>query len=213
MTVADQLLADFGSLTVAYDARVLRPRAWTIAQSIWCADLLRTLPDGPVLELCAGVGHIGLAAVADSRRALVLVDADPAACALARRNVAAADMANRVDVRQGRIGEVPAPTEKFALVIADPPWVRSDGIAGFPADPPMAIDGGADGLEIARRCCDAIDANLIDGGAAVLQLGSPDQANAIADHLAATSALRISESRSYDRGTLVHLSRPRVTCH
>ena len=207
MTVADQMLADFGELTVVYDAQVLCPRPWTIAQSTWCADILRTAPEGPVLELCAGVGHIGLAAVADGRRELVLVDLNPVACSLARRNIAAAVMCHRVEVREGAMDEVLAPGEKFAHVIADPPWVPTEGIGEFPEDPTLAIDGGADGLAVARTCCAVIETHLAEGGSAVMQLGSRAQAAAIADYLEVTSTLRVRETRSYDGGVLVLLTR------
>ena len=38
-----------GRLDFAYDDRVLRPRAWTAAQSQWAAELLVDAPAGPVL--------------------------------------------------------------------------------------------------------------------------------------------------------------------
>ena len=76
----------FGTLTIAYDDRVLRPREWTAAQSDWAADLMTAAPGGTVLELCAGAGHIGLLAVASSGRRLLCVDANPVACDYARAN-------------------------------------------------------------------------------------------------------------------------------
>ena len=42
---------DFGGLRIAFDQRVLRPRAWTENQSLWAAELLPSLPPGTVLEL------------------------------------------------------------------------------------------------------------------------------------------------------------------
>ena len=90
---------DFGGLTITFDDRVLRPRDWTLAQSTWAAELLATAPAGPVLELFAGVGHIGLAAVASTDRELVMVDLNPAAVELARCNIDTAGLASRVTVR------------------------------------------------------------------------------------------------------------------
>ena len=65
---------EFGSLSIQFDDRVLRPRRWTTAQSAWASALLDGAPEGPVLELCAGVGHIGLLAMTGQSRPLVLVD-------------------------------------------------------------------------------------------------------------------------------------------
>ena len=68
---------DFGGLSIRYDERVLEPRPWTTSQSRWAAELLRDTPPGPLLELCAGAGHIGLLAVAYQPRDLVMVDISP----------------------------------------------------------------------------------------------------------------------------------------
>lgn len=199
----------FGDLDVAFDDDVLRPRPWTLAQSTWAADLLRDAGPGPVLELFAGVGHIGLAAVVDGVRELVLVDLNPAACALARLNAEAADMAARVEVREGRIDEVLGADELFPLIIADPPWVPSDGIDAFPEDPVIAIDGGPDGLDLARTACAVIVRHLAPGGSAVLQIGTIAQAAALRDHLVheLASDVRVVETRSHERGVLVQLTR------
>ena len=199
----------FGGLDIAFDDRVLRPRAWTIAQSTWAADLLATAAGGPVLELFAGVGHIGLAAVAGTDRPLVRVDLNPAACELARRNVEVAGHGAAVEVREGRIDQVLGPDETFPLVIADPPWVPTAGTAEFPEDPEIAIDGGADGLDLARTTCEVIDRHLQVGGSAILQLGSQEQVEAISDfvHDRRASDLRVGEVRPFDRGVLARLTR------
>jgi methylase of polypeptide subunit release factors len=199
---------DFDGLDIAFDDRVLRPRQWTLAQSRWAAELMRDAPDGPVLELFAGVGHIGLAAVAGSERELVMVDLNPVAVELARQNVAAAGMASRVTVREGRIDQVLAPDERFAVVVADPPWVPSAGIGEFPDDPAIAIDGGDDGLDLARTCCDVVARHLAPGGTAILQIGTADQADILEQHLRATGlALTRGETRVFERGVLVELVR------
>lgn len=199
---------DFGGLGIAFDDRVLRPRPWTLAQSQWVADLLVDAPPGPVLELFAGVGHIGLAAVAGTERELVMVDLNPAAVELARHNVASAGMSSRVTVREGRIDEVLRPGEQFAVVVADPPWVPSGGIEEFPDDPAIAIDGGDDGLDLARTCCDVVARHLAPGGTAILQIGTTDQADAIERHLLDTAAgLGRGETRVFERGVLVELVR------
>lgn len=200
---------DFDGLAIEFDDRVLRPRGWTLAQSRWAADVAATAPAGPVLELFAGVGHIGLAAVRDSDRELVMVDLNPAAVELARRNVEAAGMASRVTVRHGRIDEALQAHEHFAVVVADPPWVPSAGIDEFPDDPSIAIDGGGDGLDLARTCCDVIDRHLAPGGTAILQIGTVEQADTLDAHLERTgSGLRRRGTRTFERGVLVELVRP-----
>ena len=205
----------FGHLPIIFDARVLRPRPWTVAQSRWAAELLGTIPGRHrVLELCAGAGHIGLLAVAlaDARSAdghlLVSVDVNPAATEFVRRNAQAAGLGARVDARVGSLSEVLAPDERFDLVIADPPWVPSGLVARHPDDPVSAIDGGPDGLELVRSCLDVVSEHLADGGAAVLQVG-PDQTPAVASYVEADPALRLRvvEERVVEEGGLMHLAR------
>ena len=198
----------FGPLAIAFDERVLRPREWTAAQSQWAADLMAAAPDGPVLELCAGAGHIGLLAVARSGRALVCVDANPVACDFARANAVHAGMADRVEVREGRLETALAPDEQFPVVIADPPWVQSDQTSQFPEDPLAAIDGGADGLDVARACLSVIAAHLAPGGSAVLQLGTQAQADVLRGEPCFTDGrLVLAEVRQEERGVLVRLDR------
>ena len=200
---------EFAGLELSFDDRVLRPRLWTIAQSTWAAELLQDAPPGPVLELFAGVGHIGLAALAGSGRHLVMVDLNPVACEFARGNIDAAGAGSRAEIREGRIDEVLDAEETFALVIADPPWVPTSGVEQFPDDPTIAIDGGEDGLDLARVCCDVIDRHLHANGSAILQLGSTDQADQLQHHLTDVlgSGLRVVETRAFERGVLVRLSR------
>lgn len=202
-------MIEFGPLQIEYDDRVLRPRPWTARQSEWAADLIARAPDGPVLELCAGAGHIGLLAVTHQPRPLVCVDADPAACAFARANAARAGLTDRVEVRQGDLEAVLDAGERFAVVIADPPWVPSSDTGRFPEDPLPAIDGGADGMGPARACVRVIDRHLAPGGSAVLQLGTEEQAAVIAAEL--PGGLAAVDVRAWPgEGTLVLLERTPV---
>ena len=197
-------LADFEGLAIEYDQRVLEPRPWTAEQSRWAAELIRLAPPGPVLELCSGVGHIGLLAVTLSPRRLVCVDADPTACEFLRRNAANAGV--RADVRQGLMSEVLGSDEEFAVVIADPPWVSSSDVDRYPADPRTAIDGGEDGLDLVRACLDVIEHHLVVGGASVLQVG-PSQVRAVRDLVERRKDLTVRAVRDYERGALVHIDR------
>lgn len=174
---------EFGHLTVQFDEHVLQPRPWTQAQPLWAAEFADALPPGPILELCAGVGHMGLLLAALVPRDLVLIDADAHACEHARANASAADLPVRVDVRHGPIDAMIEPEERFALILADPPWVASEEMWRFPDDPPMAIDGGANGLTIARICVEVIARHLCEGGASILQLGDEAQVAGLRAHL------------------------------
>lgn len=176
-TTPEPRSARVGTLDIAYDDRVLRPRPWTAEHAAWAAEVLRDAPPGPVLELFCGAGHIGLLAVLDSRRRLVAVDVDPIACEYARFNAAAAGLAERVEVRTADLSVALAEDEQFPVVIADPPWVPSAETERYPEDPIIAIDGGPDGLELARRSLDVARQHLAPAGVMLLQLGSLEEAD------------------------------------
>jgi methylase of polypeptide subunit release factors len=198
----------FGSADVTYDDGVLEPRPWTIQQSRWAIELLGEVPDGPVLELCAGVGHIGLVVAVEAGGELVQVDVDPRACELARANAERAGVTS--DVRCGELDEALGTDECFPLVLADPPYVPSHEVADLPDDPAGAIDGGEDGLDIARTCLAVAAGHLAAGGRLVLQLASTEQAAqlrpAALDH-----QLEVVEVRAVDGGGALVLLRPART--
>lgn len=190
---ADQVVR-FGSLDIAYDDSVLTPRTWTEAQSLWAAELARSAPEGRILELCSGAGHIGLLAVLHAGRDLVAVDLNPTACSFAEQNARAAGLLDKVEIRNEALETACGPEERFPVIIADPPWVPEADTGRFPEDPLSAIDGGADGLDVARACLRVIDEHLAHGGAAVLQLGTAEQVELLRAELPPT--LVIGEVRT-----------------
>jgi release factor glutamine methyltransferase len=197
----------FGELEIAWDDRVLEPRPWTVDQSRWAAELAAEAPEGPMLELCSGAGQIGLLAVALTGRPLVCVDVNPVACDFARHNAAAAGLAHLVEVREGRLEEAVGTDERFAVVVADPPWVPRAETGRFPGDPLVAIDGGDDGLDVAWACVRVAGRHLLPGGFAVLQLGTLPQAARISDGLRDLGLVG-GEIRTGERGVLLRVDRP-----
>jgi methylase of polypeptide subunit release factors len=199
---------EFGSLSIAYDADVLRPRQWTVAQSSWAAELLARTGAGPVLELCSGVGQIGLLAVSAEPRDLVMVDANPRAAELARLNIEAAALPFAVEVRLGLMDEVMRPGERFVGVIADPPYLPSASLDRYPEDPTLAIDGGVDGLDLAWACLRVAAAHLEQDGWVLLQLATRGQAADIEARIVGEPlGLEPIEVREYERGVVQHLAR------
>lgn len=177
--------AEIGGLDIEWDTRVLRPRPWTAEQGRWAAELAEDAPPGPILELCCGAGHIGLVAARSSGRPLVQVDRDPVAAAYARRNAAAAGVTSQI--RCGSLADMLGDEERFDVVIADPPWLRTDEIGRFPDDPRGAIDGGLDGSEVVRACLDVGLAHLTPRGHLVLQIGDSAQLDAVTAYVARTA--------------------------
>jgi methylase of polypeptide subunit release factors len=135
----------------------------------------------------------------------VAVDLDPAACELTRTNAAAAGLGDRVEVREGDLGEVLAGHERFPLVVADPPWVPRAQVVRYPEDPVLAIDGGPDGLDVARLCLRVAVRHVAPGGSVVLQLGTSAQAARLSHE---SPSLAVREVRTAERGVLVRLDAP-----
>ena len=192
----------FGGLQIAHAGDLLEPRAWTIEQARWAVELHADAPAGAVLELCCGAGQIGLAVGAETKRPLVQVDVHDGACCYAALNAANAGVVS--DVRCACITSALREDERFPMILADPPYVPTDEIGLHPDDPPHAIDGGCDGLELARLCLDVAAAHLAPAGVVLLQLGGLHQAEALRAH-AEGQGLRCVETRGFgvDRAVLL----------
>jgi release factor glutamine methyltransferase len=176
----------FGPLLIRYDERVLTPRPWTVQQSYWAADICAEAEPGPLLELCAGVGHIGLLSAVLADRNLVQVEADPIAATYARSNAALAGWSHRTEVRNTYLQKALQPDERFVVAIADPPYLRTADIGRWPDDPPMAIDGGADGLDLVTGCLCLAARHLTEAGQLLLQVAGPAQDEQVAELLDAS---------------------------
>jgi release factor glutamine methyltransferase len=144
----------------ATDPAVARPTASPAAQ-------VDNGPQAVVVDLCCGSGAVGAAlAAALDRVELHSVDLDPAAVRCARRNVAAAGGR----VYEGDLYEpLPATLRgRVDVLVANAPYVPTEAIELMPPEarihePRMALDGGADGLEVQRRVAAAAPLWLAPG--------------------------------------------------
>lgn len=168
-----------GDLEIGWDARTLEPRPWTLAQADWAVELSATAPPGPVVELCSGVGYVGIDVARRTGRSVIQVDACEVACGWARRNAADAGVAHLVEVRAADLCFALADHERAPLVLADPPYIPTEGVHRFPEDPPGAIDGGTDGLQVIRLALAVASHHLAPGGSIVVQVAGAAQAAAV----------------------------------
>ena len=121
-----------------------------------------------VVDLCCGSGAVGAALAASLGRAeLHAADIDPAAVRCARRNVAAAGGR----VYQGDLyGALPARLRgRVDILAANVPYVPSGDVGLLPSEarahePRVALDGGADGLDVLRRVAAGAPLWLAPGG-------------------------------------------------
>ena len=161
--------AEFCGLRIAVGPGVFIPRRRTELLVREAAALAR--PPGAttvVVDLCCGSGAVGAAlAVVLGRIELHAADLDPAAVWCARRNVAAADG----QVYEGDLYEpLPAALRgRVDILVANAPYVPTGEVALLPAEarihePLLALDGGADGLDILRRVATEAPQWLAPGG-------------------------------------------------
>ncbi|MFE8955241.1 putative protein N(5)-glutamine methyltransferase [Streptomyces althioticus] len=169
--------AEFAGLRIFVEPGVFVPRRRT---EFLVEQALTLAPDASVVvDLCCGSGAVGAAlTVALGAADLHAADIDPAAVRCARRNVASLGG----HVHQGDLFDaLPARLRgRVDVLAANVPYVPSDEIALLPAEardhePRVALDGGADGLDILRRVAAEAPGWLAPGGHLLIET-SPRQA-------------------------------------
>jgi len=128
-----------------------------------------------VLDLCTGSGCLAILACQSFPNATVdAVDISPDALAVAARNVADYGLEDRVSLYQGDLFDAVSDS-RYDLIITNPPYVDAEGMAGLPREcrhePPIAFDGGDDGLDIVRRILDAAKDHLTPDGGLLCEIG------------------------------------------
>ena len=108
---------------------------------------------GEVLDLYAGTGALALEALSRGCARALCVDADREAAAVIVANAEALGMADRVEVRRGRVLDVlPAlPPGRFALAFIDPPYEEGPEAALALLEGTLAPGGRAVAEHDARR--------------------------------------------------------------
>jgi 16S rRNA (guanine966-N2)-methyltransferase len=104
-----------------------RPTASRVREAVF--NILGPAPDGPVLDLYAGTGAMGIEALSRGAPRAVFVERDSRALAILGRNLRELGFADRalilgtnVRTAVSRLG----PTEPFAWVFIDPPYATSE---------------------------------------------------------------------------------------
>ena len=135
-------------------------------------------PEPRVLELCTGSGCIAVSLARRFEAATVLAtDVSEGALAVARRNVLRYGLGDRVELGLGDVWE---PVEAlvagrpFDLIVSNPPYIPTKEIPGMGRhvaehEPHLALDGGADGLDLHRRILGGAADHLAPGGRLLLE--------------------------------------------
>jgi len=139
------------------------------------ASLLDPANVTSVLDLCTGSGCLAILAARHFPNAKIdAVDISKDALAVAARNVGDYGLEDRITLHRGDLF-APLGGKRYDLIISNPPYVDAEGMAALPpecrAEPKLAFDGGADGLDIVRRILDEARAHLTPDGALLCEIG------------------------------------------
>ena len=180
---------------VTRDTLIPRPDTEILVQ---CAvDFLRARMEAggaacSIADIGTGTGAIALSTLhyTEGTRADA-VDISPAAAAVARENAEMLGLTERVAVH---VGDLLAPLagRRYDMILSNPPYIPTADIATLMPEvrsyePHLALDGGADGLNIYRRLMADAPALLNEGGAVAVEVGI--------DEAAAVAALAMAHSR------------------
>ncbi len=134
-----------------------------------------------VLEVGCGTGCISLSIAAEraGRAVCIATDIEPRAVALATRNRDALGISP--EVVDFRLGNLVSPLDRatewgtFDALVSNPPYIPTDVMETLPHEvadyePRLALEGGADGLDIFRRLVNAAPSMVRAGGLLACEL-------------------------------------------
>ena len=165
--------APFRHLELAVGPGVFVPRPETEQLAGWALAQVAGIAEPLVVDLGSGSGALALAIAQEHPGArVVAVERDPAAVEWARHNArrraAAGDTA--VDVLEGDMTDTGLLRDldgKVDVVVSNPPYVPDDAVLPREVaehDPPLALWGGPDGLDVVRGLLDTAARLVRPGG-------------------------------------------------
>lgn len=160
------------------DKRVIVPRSpiaelLTEGLSPWVAEPgdVRS-----VLDLCTGSGCLAvLAALAYPNAQVDAVDLSEDALEVANENIELFDLGGRVTALRSDLFDQ-MPEREYDVIVCNPPYVNAQAMETLPAEyrhePPMALAGGPDGMDIVRRVLRDAARFMSPAGILVLEIGN-----------------------------------------
>jgi len=166
-----------GDFRFYVDERVIVPRSY-IAELLrddlapWVAKPSKIKT---ALDLCTGSGCLAILLAHSFRRARIdAVDIDRNALRVARRNVADYGLADRIALHEADLFSALA-GKRYDLIVSNPPYVTAANMRRLPreyrSEPPIALAGGSDGLDVVRAMLSQAAAHLNPGGLLVVEVG------------------------------------------
>jgi release factor glutamine methyltransferase len=184
---------EFYGLAFEVSPEVLVPRPETEHLAGAALAFLNGLEAPTFAEVGVGSGAVAVTLLAKAKRARGIgVDVSPAALAVAARNASKHGVADRLRLLESdlfaHVDEGP-----FDLVVSNPPYIAAHEWDSLPPDvrehePRIALEAGADGLDVYRRLIPQAVDRLKPGGRLLLEIGWTQDA-AVGDLLDSQSEL------------------------
>ena len=130
-----------------------------------------------ILDLCTGSGCLGILAAHEYPKAeAVLVDKEPLAVDLAKKNVQEHDLQSRVSVvKMDVTSETLGDLGEFDLILCNPPYVDEMDMRSLPEEfskePAVGLDGGVDGMDVIGHVIRHCKKHLSETGYLVCEVG------------------------------------------
>ncbi len=168
---------EFFGLRIGVGPEVLIPRPETelIVERLIAA--LREAPFARIGDVGTGSGCIAVAAASEIHGCRVIAsDVSAEALARARANAAELGLESRITFVEGDLGEPLREHAPFHALASNLPYITTDELATLEPEvrdfePHLALDGGADGLDLVRRLLEQAPDLLAPGGLLVLEVG------------------------------------------
>ncbi len=196
--------AAFAGLRVPVAPGVFVPRRRT--ELLAEEAVARTPSPGVVVELCCGAAAVSLAVLAAHPDAeLHAADLDPVAVTCAQESLAGRAVVHRGDLYAalpvGLAGRVD-------VLVANAPYVPTASLALMPPEAreheaPLALDGGADGLEVLRRVLSGARPWLAAGGQLLVECSAQQAAPLGAHALAQGLHSQVRRDEDHDATVLL----------
>lgn len=159
------------------DERVIIPRSYFV--ELLPEQIPQWLPAGRpvkrVVDVCTGSGCLAVLLAHRFPEAKVdAIELSPGAAAVARFNLATHGLTRRVKLHHSDAFDA-VPPVKYDVILSNPPYVPTRELRDLPEEfrrePRMALDGGADGLDIVRKILRQARERLQRHGIVTLEVG------------------------------------------
>ncbi len=161
---------EFYGLDFAVTSGVLIPRPETELLVEKTVSLAKNHDSPVIADIGTGCGAIAISLALELPRAKIYAtDISALSLEIAQANCLKHEVTDRVSLLQGNMLE--SLHESVDFIVSNPPYVKEKEISDDSFEPVLALNGGADGLDLIRRLCHQLDGKLRPGGYLLLEIG------------------------------------------